>query len=77
LGVTVRTGETSLEARLERSLSRKNSLEAKNSLKASYSVTTFLVSCSCICFTHFCFELAFGVNIKVLENCVIFQMAFV
>jgi len=27
---------------------------------------------SCIFFTHFCFELAFGVNMKVLDNCVSF-----
>jgi len=52
----VRTGGNSLEARLERVLS------GRNSLKASYSVTTFHVSHSCVFFTHFCFELAFGVN---------------
>jgi len=28
-------------------------------------------------FTHFCFELAFGVHMKVLDNCVSFPMALV
>jgi len=50
---------------------------AKNSLTASYSVTAFPVSRSCIFFTHFCFELTFGVNTKVVDNCVGFQMALV
>jgi len=39
----IRTGGNSLEARLERVLSGRNSLEARNSLKASYSVTTSLI----------------------------------
>ena len=33
------------------------------------------VSCSGVIFIHFCFELAFGVNVKVLGNIVSFQMA--
>ena len=73
----VRTGGKSLEARLWRVLSGRNSLMAKNSLTASYSVTTFPVSCSCVVFTHFCFGLAFGVNMKVLDNCVGFPMVLV
>jgi len=32
--------------------------------------------CSCF-FTHFCFELVFGVNTKVVDNWVIFTMALV
>jgi hypothetical protein len=36
------------------------------------SVSAFLCS-----FTHFCFELAFGVNMKVLDNFVSFPMALV
>jgi len=73
----VRTGGDLLEARLWRVLSGRNSLMAKNSLTASYSVTAFLVSRSCVLFTHFCFELAFGVNMKVLDNCVTFPVALV
>ena len=35
----------------------------------SYSdLTAFPVSRSCIFFTRFCFELAFGVNMKVVDN---------
>jgi hypothetical protein len=35
------------------------------------------VSCSCT-FSHvFCFELGFGVNMKVVDNCVSFLMALV
>ena len=73
----VRTGGNSLEVRLWRVLSGRNSLMAKNSLTASYSVTAFPISCSCIFFTHFYFELAFGVNMKVLDNCVRFPVALV
>jgi len=58
-------------------LTGKYSRKAKNSLKASYSVTTFLVSRSCVFFTHLCFELAFGVNMKVLENFVSFPVALI
>jgi len=64
----VRTGGNSLEVRLWRVLSGRNSLMAKNSLTASYSVTTFPVSHACVFFTHFCFEFIFGVNMKVLDN---------
>ena len=35
------------------------------------------VSRSCVFFAHFCFELAFGVNMKVLDNWVSFPMALV
>ena len=35
------------------------------------------VSRSCVFFTYFCFELAFGVNMKVLDNFVSFLMALV
>ena len=35
------------------------------------------VSCSCVFFTHFCFELGFGVNMKVVDNCVSVLMALV
>jgi len=31
-------------------------------------VTASLVLRSCVFFTYFCFELAFGVNMKVLDN---------
>ena len=42
----------------------------------SYSdLTAFPVSRSCVFFTRFCFELAFGVNIKVVDNWVSFLMA--
>jgi len=44
---------------------------------ASYTVTTSIVSRSCVFFTHFCFELAFSVNMKVLDNCVSFPVALV
>jgi len=73
----VRAGGNSLEARLWRVLSGRNSLKAKNSLNASYSVTTFLVSRSCIFFTYFCFELVFGVDMKVLDKIFRFPMALV
>jgi len=32
------------------------------------TVTTFPAPRSCVFFTHFCFELAFGVNMKILDN---------
>ena len=44
---------------------------------ASCSLTAFPVSRSCIFFTRFCFELAFGVNMKVLDNCVRFPVPLV
>jgi len=34
-------------------------------------------SCSCVFFTRFCFELAFGVNMKVIDNFVNFPMPLV
>jgi hypothetical protein len=41
------------------------------------TVTASPVSCSCA-FSHgFCFELGFGVNMKVVDNCVSFLMALV
>jgi len=44
----------------------------------SYSnLTESPVSRSCVFFTHFCFELAFGVNKKVVDNWVSFLMALV
>jgi len=73
----VRTGGNSLEVRLWRVLSRRNSLMAKNSLTASYLVTAFPVSHSRVFFAHLCFDLAFGVNMKVLHNCVSFPVALV
>jgi len=42
---------------------------------ASNMVTTYPFSCSCVFFTRFCFELAFGVNMKVLDNFISFPMA--
>jgi len=44
---------------------------------ASCTVTTFIVSSSCVFCTHLCFKLAFGVNMKVLDNWVGFPMALV
>ena len=44
---------------------------------ASCSPTACLVSRSCVFFTHFCFELTFGVNMKVLDNCVSFPVVLV
>ena len=35
---------------------------------ASYTVTTPHISRSCVFFAYFCFELAFGVHMKVLDN---------
>jgi hypothetical protein len=45
--------------------------------RASCTVTAFPVSHSCILFTCFCFELTFGVNMKVLDNFVRFPVALV
>jgi len=73
----VRTGGNSLEACLWRVLFGNNSLMARNSLAARYSLTACPVSRSCIFFTHFCFELDFGVNMKVLDNCVSFPLDLV
>ena len=73
----VRTGGNLLEVLLWRVLSGRNSLMAKNSLTAIYSVTTFPVSRSRVFFAHFGFDLAFGVNMKVLDNCVSFPVALV
>ncbi|KEH23821.1 transmembrane protein, putative [Medicago truncatula] len=44
---------------------------------ASCSVAVCPVSHFCVCFTCFCFELAFSVNMKVIDNCVIFPVALV
>ncbi|KEH44285.1 hypothetical protein MTR_1g111780 [Medicago truncatula] len=44
---------------------------------ASCSLTACHISCSCVFFTRFCFELAFGVNMKVVDNCVSFRVALV
>jgi len=44
---------------------------------ASNLVVAYPLSCSCVFFTRFCFELAFGVNMKVLDNFVSFPMALV
>jgi len=44
---------------------------------ASSIVTSSPVLRSCILFTHFCFELAFSVNMKVLYNYVSFPVALV
>ncbi|KEH15978.1 hypothetical protein MTR_0401s0030 [Medicago truncatula] len=41
----------------------------------SCTVTASHVSCSCVFFTRFRFELAFGVNMKVVDNCVSFPVA--
>jgi len=43
----------------------------------SCTVTTSSVSCSCVFFTRFCFKLGFGVNMKVVDNCVSSLMALV
>jgi len=40
-------------------------------------LTAYHISCFCIFFTCFCFELDFGVNMKVLDNFVSFLMALV
>ena len=45
--------------------------------RASCSLTIFPVSCSCIFFTRLCFELTFGVNMKVLDNCVRFPVTLI
>jgi len=42
---------------------------------ASCTVTTPPISRSCIFFAHLCFYLGFGLNMKVLDNCVSFPMA--
>jgi len=44
---------------------------------ASCTVTASPVSRSCVFFACFCFELAFGVNMKVLDNWISFPMALV
>ena len=45
--------------------------------QAKCSLTEFLVLRSYVFFTHFCFELAFGVNTNVLDNFVRFPMDLV
>jgi len=45
--------------------------------EASCTVTTSPVSCSCVFFTHFFFELASSVNMKVLDNWTSFPMDLV
>jgi hypothetical protein len=40
-------------------------------------VTEFSVSCFCVLFICFCFELVFGINMKVVDNCDIFPVALV
>ena len=44
---------------------------------ASCSLTSCPVSRSRVFFAHLCFELYFGVNMKVLDNCVSFSVALV
>ncbi|AES71597.1 hypothetical protein MTR_3g079690 [Medicago truncatula] len=43
----------------------------------SCTMTASPVSCSCIFFTRLHFELSFGVNMKVVDNCVSFPVASV
>ncbi|KEH19525.1 hypothetical protein MTR_8g463160 [Medicago truncatula] len=49
----------------------------KMGFSESCTVTASPVLCSCVFFTRFCFELAFGVNMKVVNNCVSFPVALV
>jgi len=68
-------------ARRKRALSKQLlevvRLSEQSFAQAKCSLTVFPVSCSCIFFTHFCFELAFGVNMKVLDNWISFSMDLV
>ena len=52
-------------------------LDGNVTFPESCTVTASPVSCSCAYFTCFCFELGFGVNMKVVDNCVSFLMALV
>ncbi|KEH16717.1 hypothetical protein MTR_0107s0090 [Medicago truncatula] len=66
-----------------RSILQKHTSEAyfrsmpEASQEAKLPVPASPVSRSCVFFTYFCFELAFGVNMKVLDNYVSFLMALV
>ncbi|KEH26718.1 hypothetical protein MTR_6g471980 [Medicago truncatula] len=66
-----------------RSILQKHTSEAyfrsmpEASQEAKLPVPASPVSRFCIFFTYFCFELAFGVNMKVLDNYVSFLMALV
>ncbi|KEH16749.1 hypothetical protein MTR_0100s0110 [Medicago truncatula] len=44
---------------------------------ASCTMTASPVLRSCVFFTHFRFELVFGINMEVVDNCVIFSVALV
>ena len=52
-------------------------LGEKVTFPESCTVTASPVSCSCVFFTHFCFEMGFGVNMKVVDKDVRFPMALV
>ncbi|RHN66125.1 hypothetical protein MtrunA17_Chr3g0087381 [Medicago truncatula] len=52
-------------------------MASKHSARRKCPVPASPVSCSCIFFTYFCFELDFGVNMKVVDNFISFLMALV
>ena len=52
-------------------------LSEKSFAQAKCPLTALLVSRSYVFFTYFCFELAFSVNMKVLDNFVSFPMHLV
>ena len=49
----------------------------KMELSRELPLTTFSVSCFCVVFICFCLELGFGVNMKVVDNCVSLLMPLV
>ncbi|KEH19351.1 hypothetical protein MTR_8g046610 [Medicago truncatula] len=66
-----------LESNLGIGKSKLGFLGEKLVFPESCTVTASSVSCSCVFFTRFCFELGFGVKMKVVDNFVTFPMALV
>ncbi|KEH30626.1 hypothetical protein MTR_4g076525 [Medicago truncatula] len=66
-----------LESNLGIGKSKLGFLGEKLVFPESCTVTASSVSCSCIFFTRFRFELGFGVKMKVVDNFVSFPMTLV
>ena len=72
-----RTDDCTLKRAVSEQLPEVIHLSEKSFAQAKCSLTTFPVSRSYVFFTCFYFELAFGVNMKVLDNFVSFPMDLV
>ncbi|AES73868.1 hypothetical protein MTR_3g109670 [Medicago truncatula] len=73
--MTVRLSEP--EASCKRTATVSSSLKRRLIRLSEVPLTAFLILRSCVFFIRFCLELAFGVNMKVVDNFVSFPMDLV